>query len=112
MVELQSRDDRLQQDNNGLRARLEENWGNNTRESGHPTPLVKQNKGKEPVLPGDSDAAVDDELSSSSSLLPDQPPPKINVEVESRKGPHAVPTAPSMACIPEHEEKPAESHDS
>ena len=54
---------------------------------GDPAPPVKQNKGKEPILPSDSDAVVDDELSSGSSPLPDLPPLKNNVEAESRKRP-------------------------
>ena len=59
----------------------------NAQGSSHPAPLVKQNKGKEHIRLDDSDAAVDDELSSGSSLLPDLPPPKNNVEAESRKRP-------------------------
>ena len=38
-------------------------------------------------MPGNIDAAADDELSSGSSSLPDLPPPKSNVEAESRKRP-------------------------
>ena len=87
MAELQSRADHLQQQNNHLRAHLEEDWGENARGSSHPTPPIKQNKGKEPILRGDSDAAADDELSSGSSPLPDLPPPKNNVEAELRKRP-------------------------
>ena len=41
----------------------------------------------EPIWPEDSEAAADDELSSYSSLLLDLPPPKNNVEAESRKRP-------------------------
>ena len=48
---------------------------------------LKKNKGKEPIRPNNSDAVVDDELSSGSSLLPDLPPPKNNEEAESRKRP-------------------------
>ena len=54
---------------------------------GGPAPPVKQNKDKEPILPSDSDAAVDDEFSSGSSPLPNLPPLKNNVEAESRKRP-------------------------
>ena len=87
MAELQSRADYLQQENDRLRARLEEDWGENARGSSHPAPPIKQNKGKEPIRPDDNDAIADDELSSGSSPLPDLPPPKNNVEVESRKRP-------------------------
>ena len=87
MAELRNCADHLQQENDRLRARLEEDRGENAQGNSHPTPPIKQNKGKEPVLPGDSDAAVDDKLSSSSSPLHDLSPPKNNVEAESRKRP-------------------------
>ena len=77
MVELRDRDDRFQQENDRLRARLEEDRGENARGSSHPAPPAKQSKGKEPILPGDSDAATDNELSSGSSPLPDHPPQRI-----------------------------------
>ena len=66
---------------------MEEDRGENARGSSHPAPLVKQNRGKELILPGDNDAAVDDELSFGSSPLPDLSPLKNNVEAESRKRP-------------------------
>ena len=87
MAELSNHADRLQQENDCLRARLEEDQGENARGSSHPTPPVKQNRRKEPILPGDNDAAADDELSSGSSPLPDLSPPKNNIEPESRKRP-------------------------
>ena len=87
MAELRNRVDHLQQENDRLRARLEEDWGENARGSSHPAPPVKQNKGKEPILRGNSDTAADDELSSGSSPLPDMSPPKNNMDVESRKRP-------------------------
>ena len=55
--------------------------------SGHLAPLVKQNKGKEPIRLEDSDVAANDELSSGSSPFPDALPPKNNVEVEYRNRP-------------------------
>ena len=87
MAELHNHAEHLQQENNCLRARLEEDRGENARASNHPTPPVKQNRGKEPILPGDSDAVEDDKLSSGSSPLPDLSPPKNNVEAESTKRP-------------------------
>ena len=112
MAELQSCVDRLQQDNDRLRARLEEDRGDNARGSSHPAPPVKHNKGKEPILPGDSDTTTDDELSFGSSLLPNLPPQRSMWRLSQEKGPHAVPIVPSVACIAEHEEKLAESHES
>ena len=87
MVELQSRADHLQQENDFLRTHLEGERIENARGSSHLAPPVKQNKGKEPIRSEDSDAAADDELSFDSSTLSDLPPPKNNVEVESRKRP-------------------------
>ena len=80
MVELRNHADHLQQDNDCLRARLEEDRGENARGSSHPAPSVKQNRGKEPILPGDSDAAADNELSSGSSPIPNLSPPKNNMK--------------------------------
>ena len=87
MAELRNRTDHLQQENAGLRASLEEDQGENARESSHLAPPVKQNRGKEPILPGNSDAIAHNELSSGSSLLHDLSPLKNNVEAESRKRP-------------------------
>ena len=87
MDELRNHADHLQQENDRLWARLEEDWSENAQGSSHLAPSVKQNKGKEPILPGDSDAATDDGLSSSNSSLPDLSPLKNNVEAESRKRP-------------------------
>ena len=75
MAELRNCADHLQQENDRLWARLEEDRSENAIGSSHPVPLVKQNKGKEPIL-GDSDAAADDELSFGSSPLLDLSPPK------------------------------------
>ena len=87
IAELRNRADHLQQENNRLGARLEEDRGENARGSNYPTPPVKQNRGKEPILPSYGDATVDDELSYGSSPLPDLSPLKNNVEAESRKRP-------------------------
>ena len=87
MDELQSRATHLQQENDRMRARLEEDRGENAREISHFAPLIKQNKGKELILPSDSDVVADDKLSSGSFPLLDLPPPKNNVEAESRKRP-------------------------
>ena len=87
MAELRNRADCLQQEKDRLQARLEKDQGENARGSSHPAPLVKRNKGKEPILPSDNDATADNELSSGSSLLPGLSPPKNNVEAESTKRP-------------------------
>ena len=87
IAELRDRADHLQLENDRLGARLEKDQGENLRGSSHPAPPVKQNRGKEPILPGGSDAAADNELSFGSSPLHDLSPSKNNVESESRKRP-------------------------
>ena len=85
MAELRDHANRLQQKNDRLCTRLEADRGENTWGHTHPAPPVQLSKGKEPILPGDSDPPTDDELSSGSSLLPNLSPPQNNVEAESRK---------------------------
>ena len=87
MAELQGRADHLQQENDHLRARLEGEQIENAQGGSHLAPPVKQSKDKEPIQPDDNDTEADDELSSGSCPLPDLPPPKNNVEAESRKRP-------------------------
>ena len=82
MAELQSHANHLQKENDRLRARLEEDQGENARGSSPSAPSVNHNKGKPPVLSGDNNAVADDELSFGSSSLPDLPPPKNNVGAE------------------------------
>ena len=110
MAELPKHADRLRQENDRLWARLEEDRGENARGSSQPIPPVKQNIGKEPILPNTNDATADDELSSGSSPLPDLSPPTWRLNQEG--GPRTVPTVPSVACITEYEEKSVESDDS
>ena len=49
MAELRNSANHLQQENDRMRARLEEDRGENAQGSSHPSPPVKQNKGKEPI---------------------------------------------------------------
>ena len=87
MAELQDHATCLQQENDCMRTCLEANRGENIRGCTHPAPPVHPSKGKEPILPGDSDPPADGELSSGSSPLPDLSPPQDNVEAESKKRP-------------------------
>ena len=100
MAELQSRADHLKQENDRLRAHLEEDRGENLRGSNYPAPSVKRDRGKEPILPIDSDAVADDELSSGRSPLPDLSLSKNNMEAESRKRPphHSNRSVNGMHC--------------
>ena len=75
----------MQQENDRPWARLEGEQIENVSGSDHPAPLIKQNKGKEPIQPEGSNTAADDELYSGNSPLPDLTQPKNNVEAESRK---------------------------
>ena len=108
MAELQSRADHLQQENDRLQARLEGNHIENALGSSHLSSPVKQNKGKEPIRPDDSDAAANDELSSGSSPFPDLPPQRTMWRPNQGRGPHTVPTDPSAGCLAEYEENSAE----
>ena len=87
MVELRERADRLQQENDRLRTRLESSRPENPKGVSQNEPLTQANKGKEPVLLDHSDHQADDELSSDSSPLPRRSPPLSNAEAESRKRP-------------------------
>ena len=87
MAELCEHANRLQQENKRLRTCLDTNRGENSRGLIHPAPPAQPNKGKEPILMGESDPPTDDELSSSSSPLLDSSPPQNNDEAESKKRP-------------------------
>ena len=87
MTELCEHANRLQQENERLRPRLETNGVENPQGAAQPIPLTRADKGKRPALPDHSDHLVDDELSSDSSPLPCCSPPHNNVETESNKRP-------------------------
>ena len=69
MKELQGQAERLRCKNYQLQAQIEKSrdLGKDVRDSGRDTQLITRNKGKGPVVPGDIDTLVDDELSSGSS---------------------------------------------
>ena len=87
MAELREHADRLQQENDCLRTRLESNRLDNPQGVAQNAPPARANKGKEPILPDHSDHQADDELSSDSSPLPSCSPPLSNAEAEFRKRP-------------------------
>ena len=87
MAELRERENRLQQENDRLRTRLESSRPGNHQGVAQNEPLARVNKGKEPLLLDHSDHQTDDELSSDSSPLPRRSPPPSNAEAESRKRP-------------------------
>ena len=87
MAELWDHATRLQQENDRLRTRLEADRGKNTWGHTHPAPPIQSSKGKEPILPSDSDLPADEKLSSCSSPLPHLSPPQNNTEAKSRKRP-------------------------
>ena len=87
MAELREHANRLLQENERLRARLETNGVENPQVAAQPIPLTKADKAKGLALPDHSDHPADDEHSSDSSLLPRRSPPQNNVEAESRKRP-------------------------
>ena len=69
MKELQGQVERLQCKNYQLQAQIEKSrdLGKDVRDSGRDAQLITRNKGTGPVVPGDIDTLVDDELSSGSS---------------------------------------------
>ena len=87
MAELHEHANRLQQENERLRTSLETNRGENSRGTIHSAPPDQPNKGKKPILMGESDPPADDELSSGSSPLLDRSPPQNNAEAKSKKRP-------------------------
>ena len=75
MAELREHANRLQQENEHLRTRLETNRPENPQGATQHVTLTPSNKGKEPVLPDHSDHPADDEFSSDNSPLPRRSPP-------------------------------------
>ena len=86
MAELREHANRLREDNESLRTRLE---GHAEKSRGPPRPLPPSSpdKGKEAVVPDNIDLPADDELSSDSSPLPSRSPSPNAVEAQSRKRP-------------------------
>ena len=85
MAKLREHANRLQQENERLRARLETNEVENPQGVAQPVTLTLPDKGKGPALLDHNDHPTDDELSSDSSPLPRRSLPQNNVEAESRK---------------------------
>ena len=92
MAELQSHADHLQQENDHLRACLEDERIENARGSSYLAPLVKKNKGKEPIRPNDSNAQVAPRFQICHLQ-------KTMWRSSQGRGPHVVPIGPSAACL-------------
>ena len=86
-AKLREHANRLQQENERLRARLETNGVENPQVAAQPIPLTRADKGKGPALPDHSDHPAYDKHSSDSSPLPHRSSPQNNEEAESRKRP-------------------------
>ena len=67
MQELQAHAERLQHENDQLRAQVEESrdLGKDVRDDDRVEYPIARNKGKEPIISGNSDTSIDDELSTS-----------------------------------------------
>ena len=105
MVEIQNHATRLQHENDRLQTRLEADLGKNIHKRTHPAPPIQPSKGKEPILPGNSDPPADDELFSSSSSLLEFSPSQNNTEAKSRKRPlHHSSRSVSGMCRRIHKE--------
>ena len=87
MVELREHANRLREDNERLRTRLEASQAEKSRGPPHPLPPSRPNKGKEVVVPDDINLPADDELSFDSSPLPRNSPSPNAAKAQSRKRP-------------------------
>ena len=80
MAELHEQENRLQEENECMRTRMEVGQAEQSREPPHPFPHFHPGKGKEVVEP-------DDDLPSGSSPLPCRSPSPNPAEAQSRKRP-------------------------
>ena len=87
VAELCEHANRLQEDNERLRTRLEACQADKSRGPPRPLPPSRPDKGKEAVVPDDINLSADDELSSNSSPLPRRSPSSNAAEAQSRKRP-------------------------
>ena len=86
MAELHEQVNRLLEENEHLRTRLEARRAEQSREPTRPFPGSHPGKGKEVVALDDIDLPADNELSFVSSLLPHRPPSPNAMKAKSRKG--------------------------
>ena len=87
MTELHEQANRLREENERLRTRLEAGWAEQSREPPCPFPLSRPGKGKEVAAPDDINLSADDELSFGSSPLPRRSPSPNAAEAQSKKRP-------------------------
>ena len=96
MAELREHANRLREDNERLRTRLEASQAEKSRGPPRPLSPSRPDKGKEAAVVDDIDLSVDDELSSNSSPLPRRSPSPKATEAQSRKRPPRRPN-PSIS---------------
>ena len=87
MAELHEQANRLREENEGMRTRMEAGRAEQSREPPGPFPPSRPSKGKEVAGPDDIDLPTDDELSFGSSLLLHRSPSPNTAEAQSRKRP-------------------------
>ena len=87
VAELREHANRLQEDNERLRTRLEACQADKSRGPLRPLPPSRPDKGKEATVPDDIDLSTDEELSSDNSPLPWCSPSPNAAEAQSRKRP-------------------------
>ena len=87
MAELREHANRLREDNECLRTRLEDSQAEKSLGPPRPLPPSRPDKGKEAAVPDDIDLPADDELSSDGSSLPRRSPSSNAAEAQSRKRP-------------------------
>ena len=92
MVELREHANRLREDNERLRTRLEASHAEKSRGPPCPLPPSRPDKGKEAAVLDNIDLPANDELSFDSSPLPRRSPSLNATEAQSRKSPPRRPS--------------------
>ena len=87
MAELHEQENRLREENERLRTRLESSRAEKSQEPPHQLQPFHPGKGKEAAILDDVDLPADDELSSDSSPLPRRSPSPNAAEAQSKKMP-------------------------
>ena len=111
MAELHVQANRLSEENEHLRTRLEAGRAEQSREPPRPFQSSRPGKGKEVAAPDDIDLPADDELSSCSSALPRRSHPRTPRKPNLEKGHLADPAGLSVLQGARFGENPAGTND-
>ena len=109
MAELHEQTNRLWEENEQLRTRLEASRTEQLREPPCPHLVSRPDKGKEVAAPDDIDLLADDELYSCSSPLPCRSPSPNPAEAQARKRPPRRSSRSISVARAEYEQNPEET---